>query len=97
MEDVVLEKENKIGKVIKYFGWLIIIVGISVGIYLFFHSVESATNTRPPIVTIYFPLRSIAYYVWGSSFVSGIMMLGLSEIIILLDKIHKKLPTNKEL
>jgi uncharacterized membrane protein YraQ (UPF0718 family) len=81
------EASNSIAKSLSAVGWFFIIGGIIAG---FIAGITSET------VVSYFSQRetfewSVAITYWVVSFVSGILMLGVAEIIDLLERINSKL------
>ena len=73
---------NRIAAVINVFGYLEIVIGIIVGFYL--------ANKDVVMVEYFFEdfKWGLAFAWWAASFLSGILILGFSEIIELLDRIN---------
>lgn len=87
--------QNKIAKILKTIAWWTFGLGLIVGVMLsnvetpYFNDIyDYGTQTVFSI--------TILVAVWGSSFVSGMLFLGFAEIIELLDRIAKKLNSNKQ-
>ena len=76
-DGLVNHKKNPIGCTIKLIGWIIMGVGIIVGLIMG----ASLTVAEPPLSWIY------AIVIIVSSFISGILFIGFGEIIILLNDI----------
>jgi vacuolar-type H+-ATPase subunit I/STV1 len=83
--DVLVEdsfKGNYVGVIIKIIGFLVIIAGIISGII---QGIQIGN-----MLTGQFNF-SVALYWWTCSIVAGILIVGVAEIIHLLDAIHKKI------
>jgi len=73
---IVNNKKNPIGSTIKLMGWIIMSVGIILGLII-----GASLTVKPPSSWVYGIVIII------SSFISGILFIGFGEIIILLNYI----------
>lgn len=81
------KENNSIATLLTVFAWIIFIGGLFAGIE--FGKVEVVKGVYTTYTETEFSL-SIAVAYWGAALISGIILLGLAEIIKLLDDIKKK-------
>lgn len=80
------ESRNGIGQALKVFAWATIIVGFFLGLALANVEVPQVSYFGRTYTTTEFSW-TIALTYWSVAFVSGLVFLGFSEIIMLLQKI----------
>lgn len=88
------KEKNTIGRIIRYLGFLVIVLGLLFGISIFFLSMPHSSGFYDPntMGRMMPPFRNFGLFVIAGTFIHGMLLLGFSEIIFLLDKIAK----NKE-